>query len=139
MKNSLLALFAGVLFGSGLAISGMTDRNKVLGFLDITGAWDPTLLWVMLSALAVGIPSFYFILKRNKPLFDSRFFLPISSAVDLRLLLGATIFGIGWGLYGYCPGPAIASLVYLNSETVVFVLMMVVGLFVPRIWQGLRG
>ena len=110
MKN-LFALFSGVLFGFGLAISGMTDTAKVIGFLDLFGNWIPDLIFVMGAAVATTMIGFYFIFKyKSKPLFDTDFNLPLNQTLDRKLILGASIFGIGWGLYGYCPGPAIASL-----------------------------
>lgn len=106
----VLASFAsGALFGCGLAISRMTDRSVVLGFLDVAGQFDPTLLFVMASAVAVTLPAFRFVLRRPSPLFDERFRLPANAAMDLRLLAGAAIFGVGWGLAGLCPGPVLVG------------------------------
>ena len=105
----LAALLCGILFGIGLAISGMTDTAKVLGFLDLFG-------------------SFRFILRRSAPLLSENFKLPGNNAIDGRLLAGAAIFGIGWGIYGYCPGPAISALVYLDVKTVIFVVAMLLGM-----------
>ena len=106
----VLASFAsGALFGCGLAISRMTDRSVVLGFLDVAGAFDPTLLFVMAAAVAVTGVAFRFVLRRPSPLLTDRFKLPANAAVDSRLLVGAAIFGIGWGLAGLCPGPALVG------------------------------
>jgi len=126
--NNLSALVVGLVFGFGLALSGMTDTNKVLGFLDFTGAWQPTLAFVMGGAVLVTVISFRFVLRRPRPLFDAQFHLPEKRAIDARLLTGAALFGIGWGLYGYCPGPALTSLIYGNGDTMLFVAAMLVGM-----------
>ena len=107
----LAALLAGALFGLGLAVSGMMDPAKVVGFLDFAGDWDPTLLLVMGGALLACIPAFRLVLKRTRPVFADGFDLPTKSALDARLLGGAAMFGVGWGLSGFCPGPAVAALV----------------------------
>ena len=127
MKN-IVALLCGLVFGIGLAVSGMTDTAKVLGFLDLFGNWVPDLAFVMGCSVCVTVVAFRFVLKRDQPLLTPDFSLPTSSAVDRRLLSGAAIFGIGWGVYGYCPGPAISALVYLDSKTVIFVVAMLVGM-----------
>lgn len=126
--KAVTALLSGTIFGLGLAVSGMVDRYKVLGFLDIAGHWDPSLIFVMAAALAVSLPGFYFALKRRAPLLDEKFFLPVANAVDKPLVIGGIIFGVGWGLYGYCPGPAVASLAYLNPDSLIFVFTMLVGI-----------
>ena len=124
----LAALLCGILFGIGLAISGMTDTAKVLGFLDLFGSWIPDLAFVMGGAVCVTLVSFRFILRRSAPLLSENFKLPGNNAIDGRLLAGAAIFGIGWGIYGYCPGPAISALVYLDVKTVIFVVAMLMGM-----------
>ena len=126
--KGIVALLCGLVFGIGLAVSGMTDTAKVLGFLDLFGNWVPDLAFVMGGAVCVTVVAFRFVLKRDQPLLTPDFSLPTSSAVDRRLLSGAAIFGIGWGVYGYCPGPAISALVYLDSKTVIFVVAMLVGM-----------
>lgn len=124
--NVLLYLIFGLLFGLGLAYSGMTDPQKVLGFLDLFGDWDPTLIFVMASGVSTTMLAYYLIFKR-RPIFSDEFCLPNKQGLDNKLLAGAIIFGIGWGLYGYCPGPAIAALSYLNSDTFLFVAAMFAG------------
>jgi uncharacterized membrane protein YedE/YeeE len=126
--KAFAALLCGALFGAGLAMSGMTDTAKVLGFLDVFGEWIPDLAFVMGGAVAVTLAGFRFIRKDGKPLLDSRFHLPQSTVIDGRLLGGAAIFGIGWGVYGYCPGPALSAVVYLQSNTFVFIGAMLVGM-----------
>ena len=134
----LISLICGTLFGAGLAASGMTNPAKVIGFLDIFGNWDPDLLFVMGAAVLTTVVSFHFILKRRTPIYAGEFFLPISKVIDKRLLFGAILFGVGWGLYGYCPGPAIAALVYLSPKTIVFVISMILGLFIANVFLEKR-
>lgn len=125
----LAGLVSGLVFGFGLALSGMTDTNRVLGFLDIFGDWQPALLLVMGSAVAVTLVGFFFVLRQPKPAFAPTFFLPDVKRIDARLLTGAATFGIGWGIYGYCPGPAVTGLVYGNQDTYLFVVAMIAGMF----------
>jgi len=134
--NQPLALasvfLAGLLFGLGLTVSAMVNPAKVVGFLDLFGNWDPSLALVMAGGLAVTIPAFQLILKRDKPLLESRFFLPTSNDIDRRLIGGAVLFGTGWGLAGLCPGPALTSLVTLNGSVWLFVLAMIGGMVFHR-------
>ncbi|EMT5435586.1 MULTISPECIES: DUF6691 family protein [Stenotrophomonas maltophilia group] len=118
---------AGALFGMGLALSGMTDARRVLGFLDITGDFDPALMWVLGSALLVSAVGQRWVLRRVQPWFSLHFQLPAARGVDARLLLGAALFGIGWGWAGYCPGPAIAGLAVASRESLWFVPAMLAG------------
>ena len=132
MKN-ISALICGFLFGLGLAISEMVNPAKVLGFLDVTGNWDPSLIFVMAAGLAVTLLTFRLILKQSRPLFEHQFHLPSQGkTIDRQLMTGAVIFGIGWGLVGYCPGPAIASLAYGQTESVIFLVAMMTGLYGSR-------
>ncbi len=126
MNQKIIALLAGLLFGAGLAASGMNDSNVVQGFLDVSGDWNPSLMLVMAAALMITIPGFQYFL-RHKPIFAQSFKLPVLKSIDRQLVIGSIIFGMGWALVGYCPGPAIAALGYLNWEGVVFVLAMLVG------------
>ncbi len=126
--KAVVGLLSGIIFGVGLAVSGMVDRNKVLGFLDIAGQWDPSLMFVMAAALIVSVPGFYWVLKQPRPLLAEKFFLPIQKTIDKPLIIGGGIFGVGWGLYGYCPGPAVASLVYFNIDSLIFVFSMLSGI-----------
>ena len=127
------ALLSGILFGIGLAISGMTDTAKVQGFLDLMGNWDITLSFVMGGALIVSMVCFKLVLKRDKPMFHTKFELPKSSDVDARLIIGASLFGAGWALVGYCPGPAIASLFYGYWQTALFVISMLAGAWLANL------
>jgi uncharacterized membrane protein YedE/YeeE len=134
--RGLIALVCGLIFGVGLAVSGMTDTAKVIGFLDVFGAWVPDLAFVMGAAVLVTVIAFRFVLRRDKPLLAGGFSLPTKTTLDSRLLGGSAIFGIGWGLYGYCPGPAISALVYLNTETVIFVAAMLCGMVIASKLPG---
>ena len=125
--KSVAALLAGTLFGLGLAISHMVEPAKVLAFLDVAGRWDPTLPLVMFAAVGVSMLAYRAILRRPRPLFGARFRLPTRTEVDRPLVGGAAIFGIGWGLAGYCPGPAIAALGLGTWEAPVFVGALIIG------------
>jgi len=126
------ALVAGVLFGVGLAMSGMTDPQRVLGFLDIFGDFDPALLFVLGGAVAVTGIAFRFVLRRLAPVFADSFQISHLRSVDRQLLGGAALFGIGWGIAGYCPGPALAGLGVLSREALWFVPAMVAGALIHR-------
>jgi len=128
MPRILVALLAGTLFGLGLAISGMMNPAKVVGFLDVAGEWDPTLAFVMGGALLVTIPAFRLILKRPRPVLADEFDLPTKKDVDARLLAGSAIFGVGWGLAGFCPGPAVTALASGLAPVFAFVAAMVAGM-----------
>jgi uncharacterized membrane protein YedE/YeeE len=128
----VMGYIAGMLFGLGLAVSGMTDPARVLGFLDIAGAWDPTLMFVLGGAVVTSFIGYRLVFKRAAPLFGERFQLPTKKDLDANLLGGAAIFGIGWGLSGYCPGPAIASIGGLSLPLAAMLIAMVVGWFAAR-------
>lgn len=131
--SSLVALGAGALFGLGLAMSGMTDPRVVLGFLDLFGDFDPTLLFVLAGAVATTTVLFRFVLKRDRPLLAEAFQLPNLQHVDRRLLGGAVLFGIGWGIAGYCPGPALAGLGIASIEALWFVPALLAGMLLHRL------
>jgi len=122
------ALFAGILFGLGLTLSGMSDPAKVLGFLNIAGDWVPALIFVMGGAVVVTLLFTPLVVKRAQPLLADSFSLPTIKALDKRLVSGAVLFGVGWGLSGYCPGPAVVSLLYGYESTIVFCLAMLAGM-----------
>ena len=138
MMQPLVSLVAGVVFGLGLAVAEMTNPLKVLDFLDLAGNWDPSLAFVMGGAVLVTLVAFRFVLRRAVPLYGDRFHLPTLTQLDRKLLGGAALFGIGWGLAGYCPGPALATILSGNSETWLFVPAMLVGGALQR-WQNRRG
>ncbi len=127
MKQNILALLSGIIFGIGLCISRMADPNKVLNFLDVTGNWDPSLMLVMGGALAVTLITFRFVLKREHPVFTEKFQLPAKKDLDAKLILGATLFGIGWGMIGFCPGPAITATGFGLTNPYIVVVMMFIG------------
>lgn len=136
--QALAAVLAGALFGIGLAVSGMTRPEKVIGFLDVTGAWDASLLFVMFGAIAVHFTAYRLIRGRAEPIYASTFAIPTRRDIDLALVLGAALFGVGWGLGGYCPGPAVVSLGSGTAGAVVFTGAMVVGMFVSVKLEGPR-
>ena len=123
----LVAAISGALFGVGLVISDMASSARVLGFLRVGAGWDATLAWVMASALAVSLPGFAWARRRPKPLFGNQFFAPASRSLDLRLLLGAALFGLGWGLSGFCPGPALVNAGLWKIDGLWFVAAMLAG------------
>jgi len=129
-RSVIAALASGALFGLGLAISGMTDRLVVLGFLDLYGEFNPQLAFVLAGAVAVTAIAFRFVLRMPRPLIDGQFRLPAESKVDRPLLIGSAIFGIGWGLIGYCPGPALVGLASGLRDAMIFVPAMLAGSFV---------
>jgi uncharacterized membrane protein YedE/YeeE len=131
-------LICGLIFGTGLLISGMVQPAKVLGFLDILGAWDPSLAVVMAAALAVAVPGFTLARNRPRPVLTGQYFWPGKSDIDAPLVAGAGLFGVGWGLVGLCPGPALESLATLSPGVVVFVVAMACGMLVHDIWQTSR-
>jgi uncharacterized membrane protein YedE/YeeE len=129
MGRHVSVLAAGLLFGFGLALAGMTHAGKVLGFLDVAGNWDPSLLLVLTGAVIVTLAAFRLILRRPRPLFESKFKLPTAREIDASLMAGAAVFGIGWGISGYCPGPGIALLAAPGWETWVFIPAVLIGDF----------
>ena len=138
--RALAALLSGAIFGLGLAVSGMMNPAKVIGFLDVTGDWDPTLAFVMGGALLVTVPAFRIIPRRQRPVLDDGFALPRKGAVDTRLVGGAALFGVGWGLVGFCPGPAVAALATGLTPVFVFVAAMVSGMAIHKqLFEGRPG
>ncbi len=128
----LAALVCGLVFGAGLAVGGMTNPAKVLGFLDVTGTWDPSLAFVMGGALAVNAVGFALTRRRPRPLFADTFALPTLRDIDRDLIVGGAIFGVGWGLVGLCPGPALASLLRGELPIYAFVAAMIAGMGLDR-------
>ncbi|KJZ52734.1 DUF6691 family protein [Pseudomonas marginalis] len=134
--RKLTALIAGLIFGLGLYLSGMTNPAKVLGFLDLAGEWDPSLALVMLGALVVSSVFFYFARHRRTSLLGAPMQMPTHRTIDRRLVLGSVVFGVGWGIAGLCPGPAVALLLTGQWQVGVFVLAMGVGMWV---FEGLES
>jgi uncharacterized membrane protein YedE/YeeE len=134
-RTHLVALGSGLLFGAGLAVSGLTRPEVVIGFLDVTGRWDPTLGVVMAVATAVNTALIAVAMRRGRPLWARRFSLPRADRIDRRLVAGAAIFGIGWGLVGVCPGPALASLASGETSVLIFVASMTAGLLIVDVFS----
>ena len=131
MIRLLVSLLAGLLFGAGLLISGMTDTAKVQGWLDILGKWDPTLAFVMGGAIIPMIMG-WVITAKKKPVFDISFSMPSKKAIEKKLLAGSVLFGMGWALAGLCPGPAIAALGFGGTGIILFFVSMVIGMFLSK-------
>jgi uncharacterized protein len=131
--KALAALLVGAVFGAGLAISDMINPARVQGFLDVTGAWDPTLLFVMGAAIPPSTLAYVIRRRMDRPLFGDRFFIPETRTLDWRLFSGAALFGVGWGLAGFCPGPAIAALVLGMWQPWLFTAAMLVGMALHRV------
>lgn len=132
MGRVLVALGCGMLFGAGLVVSDMINPARVLAFLDVAGAWDPALAFVMGGALIPSAAAYVYRQKLDKPLLESRFHVPTNRAIDTKLIGGAVVFGLGWGLVGLCPGPAIAALVSGKWQAVVFMIAMIAGMAAYR-------
>jgi len=137
MKTLLASLVSGFVFALGLGLSGMTQPAKVTAFLDFTGDWDPSLACVMAGAILVHAILYRLIRRRSSPLFASTFSLPTRTDLDPRAMAGAALFGIGWGLGGFCPGPAVTSLASGHESVVIFVAAMVAGMYLYRLTEGL--
>ncbi len=127
MKN-IITLLVGLIFGLGLIISGMTNPAKVIGFLDIAGVWDPSLMFVMLGGIAVAFVGFKFIQDKSLTVFDDPIHLPGTKHISKELVIGSLLFGAGWGLAGFCPGPALVALGAGYKEAFIFVIAMIVGM-----------
>lgn len=134
MNRVAAAALCGVLFGVGLALSQMINPDKVLAFLDLFGAWDPSLVLVMGGGAGVTAALFPLVLRRSQPRLDTRFHLPNRRQPDVRLVVGAALFGIGWGLAGYCPGPALVALTLGTWEPWLFVVAMLAGSLACKVW-----
>ncbi len=128
----LISLLSGIIFGLGLTISGMINPQKVLGFLNIFDAWDPSLIFVMVGAIIIFAPLNFIFKRKSRPIFAKEFQIINNRNIDKKLLFGSGLFGAGWGLAGLCPGPAIASISFLNPSSLIFVLFMFVGFFIAN-------
>jgi uncharacterized membrane protein YedE/YeeE len=132
---NIFSLISGLLFGLGLAISNMINPAKIVGFLDITGNWDPSLAFVMGGAVFMTAITFRLILKRPTPIFTNTFELSSKVDLDIKLILGAAIFGIGWAVSGLCPGPAISSIIFLDENLLIFVCTLFLGSLIGKKWR----
>ncbi|HMO49770.1 MAG TPA: YeeE/YedE family protein [Kiritimatiellia bacterium] len=136
MRALVSSLAAGVLFGFGLGLSQMIDPARITGFLDVFGAWDPTLMFVLGGAVGTTALTFRLVLRRAKPVCEPEFLVPKRTSVDRRLVTGSALFGIGWGLTGYCPGPGITGLVLGSTNALFFVAAFAIGLIVSDKFIG---
>ncbi len=134
----LAALIAGLVFGIGLVISGMSNPQKVLNFLDVTGTWDPSLIFVMGGATVTTFVGYRYIFKRSEPVFDTQFHKPTATRIEKRLLGGAMVFGVGWGLSGFCPGPAWTALPLMAIGTLSFVPAMLIGMWFTSTYLSMK-
>ena len=132
MRN-LVTVFTGLIFGIGLIMSGMTNPAKVQNFLDLFGTWDPSLALVMGGAILITMPGFWLVQKRQTPFFEDSFLIPQKTNLDFYLLTGSAIFGIGWGLGGFCPGPVIVSISNGSTGTNLFVITMLIGMVLAKL------
>ncbi len=137
--KAFAAFVAGLLFAAGLGLSGMTQPAKVRAFLDVRGAWDASLMFVMAGAVAITFLLFPLVLRRSAPLLEATFQVPKASNIDTRLAVGAAVFGVGWGLSGYCPGPAVVALATLQPGALAFFVATVVAAFTVRLVERSRG
>ena len=138
MRHAFPGLLVGLLFGAGLALSGMVNPARVLGFLDLAGRWDPTLILVLMAALLPSALGYALVRKMKRPVMAEEFCIPQNRTIEGRLVAGAALFGIGWGLVGLCPGPAIASLAFGKWQSWLFVAAMITGMWLQRLYAGLR-
>lgn len=130
--RTILTLLTGALFGTGIAMSGMANPAKVINFFDFAGTWDPSLAFVMGGAVIVTFIGYRLVLQRPKPVFEPTFDVPTNQKLDARLMMGAGIFGVGWGIAGFCPGGALPALGTLDSRVVIFVIALIVGMLTTR-------
>ena len=133
------SLLAGLVFGLGLIVSGMANPAKVLGFLDLTGAWDPSLALVMAGAIGISFFAFLFAKKRSRSLMGADMKLPTGRSIDRRLVIGSTLFGIGWGVAGFCPGPGLVALGMGEVKALIFVAAMLAGMAVFELFENRRS
>jgi uncharacterized protein len=138
IKQAIASFFCGALFTTGLAVSGMTRPAKIIGFLDVFGAWDYSLVFVLASAVGVYYLTFQLVVKKKKPVLSARFLLPVRTDVDRRSVIGAVIFGIGWGISGLCPGPILATLSNGTSSVLILLVCMAAGLYLALRLQQLK-
>jgi uncharacterized membrane protein YedE/YeeE len=132
MKNALAALVVGFVFAIGLGLSGMTQPQKVIGFLDIFSSWDPSLIFVMVGAIGVHFVTYKIIRKRESPMFDIQWHVPTKTELTPALIAGSLLFGVGWGLAGFCPGPALTSIASLSATPLIFVFSMITGMLIYK-------
>lgn len=135
MGQAVWAFLSGLVFALGLGLAGMTRPSKVIGFLDLAGNWDPSLQFVMIGAIVIYAASYRLVLRRSQPLVATKFQVPVNRTIDGRLLAGAVLFGAGWGLGGYCPGPALVGALTGNTTTLTFLASMIIGVLAHKLFQ----
>ena len=133
--NKIISLISGIIFGFGLTVSSMTNPAKVLGFLDLFGQWDPSLIFVMIGAIIISSPFFFLLKSKEKPLFARSFLIPEIKKIDTKLIIGSSLFGVGWGSVGLCPGPALSSLALLNNYSLAFIVSMFLGFLLAKVFN----
>ena len=133
--NKIISLISGAIFGFGLTVSSMTNPAKVLGFLDLFGQWDPSLIFVMIGAIIISSPFFFLLKSKEKPLFARSFLIPEIKKIDTKLIIGSSLFGVGWGSVGLCPGPALSSLALLNNYSLAFIVSMFLGFLLAKVFN----
>tara|TARA_B110000263_G_scaffold78820_1_gene68796 strand:+ start:241 stop:645 length:405 start_codon:yes stop_codon:yes gene_type:complete len=133
--NKIISLISGAIFGFGLTVSSMTNPAKVLGFLNLFGQWDPSLIFVMIGAIIVSSPFFFLLKDKEKPLFAQSFSIPEIKKIDTKLIIGSSLFGVGWGSVGLCPGPALSSLALLNNYSLAFIVSMFLGFLLAKVFN----
>ena len=132
----IVSILAGIIFGAGLTLSDMVNPARILNFLDVAGSWDPTLIFVMVGGLAVTTLGYRLVFRRRSPVFADKFNLPTQLQIDLPLVGGAALFGVGWGLAGICPGPALTDIATLEPKVFLYIAAMLVGMMAARVFQG---
>ena len=133
--TKLSSLISGIIFGLGLTISGMLNPSKVLGFLNIFKDWDPSLMFVMIGAILIFSPLHFIFKKKSRPIFAKFFIFPSKKDIDKNLIIGSSLFGVGWGLVGLCPGPAISGIFFLNIDVYLFILFMFFGFYLSNLFK----
>tara|TARA_B110000438_G_C15498137_1_gene514466 strand:- start:80 stop:484 length:405 start_codon:yes stop_codon:yes gene_type:complete len=133
--DKIISLISGAIFGFGLTLSSMTNPAKVLGFLNLFGQWDPSLIFVMIGAIIVSSPFFFLLKDKEKPLFAQSFSIPEIKKIDTKLIIGSSLFGVGWGSVGLCPGPALSSLALLNNYSLAFIVSMFLGFLLAKVFN----
>jgi len=132
MYSKIFSFISGLIFGIGLTVSGMVNPAKVIAFLNILGNWDPSLVFVMVGAIIFSAPFFYILKNKKKPLFNSSFQIPSRTNIDQNLIIGSFLFGIGWGMVGLCPGPAVASIAFFQPLSILFVIATMSGFYLCK-------
>ena len=135
MVQKIFVFISGIIFGTGLTISSMTNPAKVISFLDIFGIWDPSLAFVMGGAIFITSPLLFFFKNKQNLILTKKIILPSSKNIDINLIFGSILFGIGWGVVGFCPGPAISSIAFFNLYSILFIISMIIGFYIIEFFR----